>query len=55
MLISSAVLGMPLPKRKIKIYRRGVDAKNEFIGEGAADHTPTNETVQLCLEGKDNF
>lgn len=40
-------LGMPLPKGKVKIYRRDVDARNEFIGEDAIDHTPSDETVRL--------
>jgi hypothetical protein len=40
-------LGMPLPKGKVKLYRRDVDARNEFIGEDQIDHTPTDETVRL--------
>jgi hypothetical protein len=42
-----AGLGMPLPKGKVKIYRRDVDGRNEFIGEDAIDHTPKDETVRL--------
>jgi hypothetical protein len=33
-------LGMPLPKGKVKVYRRDVDGRNEFIGEDQIDHTP---------------
>ncbi|MBI4166542.1 MAG: hypothetical protein HY508_12485 [Acidobacteria bacterium] len=40
-------LGMPLPKGKVKVYRRDVDGRNEFIGEDAIDHTPKDETVRL--------
>ncbi len=40
-------LGMPLPKGKVKVYRRDIDGRNEFIGEDAIDHTPTDETVRL--------
>lgn len=40
-------LGMPLPKGKVKIYRRDVDGRNEFIGEDQTDHTPKDETVRL--------
>ena len=40
-------LGTPLPKGKVKIYRRDVDGRNEFIGEDAIDHTPEDETVRL--------
>ncbi len=40
-------LGMPLPKGKVKVYRRDVDGRNEFIGEDEIDHTPRDETVRL--------
>lgn len=40
-------LGIPLPKGKVKIYRRDSDGRNEFIGEDAVDHTPQDETVRL--------
>ena len=40
-------LGMPLPKGKVKVYRRDADGRNEFIGEDAVDHTPKDETVRL--------
>jgi len=40
-------LGMPLPKGNVKIYRRDVDGRNEFIGEDGIDHTPKDETVRL--------
>lgn len=40
-------LGMPLPKGKVKIYRRDTDGRNEFVGEDAIDHTAKDETVRL--------
>ncbi len=40
-------LGMPLPKGKVKIYRRDADGRNEFVGEDAIDHTAKDETVRL--------
>ena len=40
-------LGIPLPKGKVKIYRRDLDGRNEFVGEDAIDHTPQDETVRL--------
>jgi hypothetical protein len=40
-------LGMPLPKGKVKVYRRDVDGRNEFVGEDRIDHTPRDEKVRL--------
>ena len=40
-------LGMPLPKGKVKLYRRDLDGRNEFVGEDQIDHTPKDETVRL--------
>lgn len=42
-------LGLPLPKGKIKIYKRDIDGKNEFIGENEIDHTPKDETVKVYI------
>ena len=38
---------MPLPKGEVKIYRRDIDGRNEFIGEDRIDHTPKDEIVRL--------
>ncbi|GAB4370498.1 MAG: DUF4139 domain-containing protein [Deltaproteobacteria bacterium] len=43
----SSRLGMPLPRGTVKIYRRDIDGRNEFVGEDAIDHTPKDETVRL--------
>lgn len=40
-------LGMPLPRGKVKIYRRDVDGRNEFVGEDRIEHTPQDEVVRL--------
>jgi len=40
-------LGMPLPRGRVKVYRRDADGRNEFIGEDQIDHTPKDETVRL--------
>jgi len=40
-------LGLALPKGTVKLYRRDVDNRNEFIGEDRIDHTPKDETVRL--------
>lgn len=42
-------LGMPLPKGKIKVYKKDTDASLQFIGEDQIDHTPKDETIKLCL------
>ncbi len=42
-------LGMPLPKGKVKMYRRDIDGRNEFIGEDQIDHTPKDETLLLYI------
>ena len=40
-------LGMPLPKGRVRFYRRGEDAQVEFTGENMIDHTPKDETVRI--------
>lgn len=42
-------LGMPLPKGKVKVYKKDTDGKLEFIGEDAIDHTPKDEKIRLYL------
>ena len=43
----AAHLGMPLPKGKVKVYRRDTDGRNEFVGEDVLDHTAKDEAVRL--------
>jgi len=42
-------LGIPLPKGKIRVYKRDDDGKEQFIGENEIDHTPKDEEVKLYL------
>jgi hypothetical protein len=42
-------LGIPLPKGKIRVYKRDSDGKEQFIGEDQIDHTPKDEEVRLYL------
>ena len=39
-------LGMPLPKGRVRFYRRDTDGRLEFTGEDNIDHTPRNETIR---------
>jgi hypothetical protein len=40
-------IGMPLPKGRVRFYRRDEDGQLEFTGENYIDHTPKDETVRL--------
>ena len=40
-------LGMPLPKGRVRFYRRNDDGQIEFTGENVIDHTPHDETVRI--------
>lgn len=40
-------LGMPLPKGRVRFYRRDEDGQLEFTGENDIDHTPKDEMVRL--------
>lgn len=40
-------LGLPLPKGKVRFYRRNEDGQVEFTGENLIDHTPQNERIQV--------
>ncbi len=42
-------LGMPLPKGKIRVYKKDSDGKEQFIGEDEIDHTPKDEEIRLYL------
>ena len=42
-------LGMPLPKGKIKVYKKDTDGSLQFIGEDKIDHTPKDEIIRLYL------
>lgn len=40
-------LGIPLPKGRMRFYRRDASGQLEFIGENVIDHTPEGETVRI--------
>ena len=41
---------MPLPKGKVRLYKRDEEDKSlEFIGEDLIDHTPKDEKVRLRI------
>ena len=40
-------LGMPLPKGRMRFYRRDEGGQMEFIGENDIDHTPKGEMVRV--------
>lgn len=42
-------LGMPLPKGKMRAYKRDEEGTPEFVGESSVDHTPSNEEVKLII------
>ncbi len=40
-------LGMPLPRGRVRFYRRNDDGQIEFTGENVIDHTPRDEKVRV--------
>jgi hypothetical protein len=40
-------LGLPLPKGKLRLYRRNSDGQMEFTGENTIDHTPKDELIRI--------
>jgi hypothetical protein len=40
-------LGIPLPKGRLRFYRRDTDGRLEFVGENSIDHTPKDETLRI--------
>jgi hypothetical protein len=40
-------LGMPLPRGRVRFYRRDTEGRMEFTGEDRIEHTPRDETVRL--------
>ena len=41
-------LGMPLPKGRLRFYRRDADGQMEFTGENTIDHTPRDERIRVA-------
>ncbi|MBI4429196.1 MAG: hypothetical protein HY562_08755 [Ignavibacteriales bacterium] len=44
-----ARLGIPLPKGKVRVYKKDDEGKEQFIGEDQIDHTPKDEELRLYL------
>lgn len=42
-------LGMPLPKGKVKVYKKDKEGSLQFIGEDATGHTPKDEKIRLYI------
>ncbi len=42
-------MGIPLPKGRVRVYKRDSDNKEQFIGEDEIDHSPKDEEVRLYL------
>jgi hypothetical protein len=42
-------LGMPLPKGRMRFYRRDADGSLQFVGENTIDHTAKDEAVKVYL------
>ncbi len=40
-------LGMPLPRGRVRFYRRDTDGRLEFTGEDTIDHTPEGERMRV--------
>jgi len=40
-------LGIPLPKGRLRFYRRDSDGRLEFVGENTMDHTPKDEIIRV--------
>jgi len=40
-------LGIPLPKGRVRFYRRDSDGALEFIGENEISHTPADEMLRI--------
>jgi hypothetical protein len=42
-------LGMPLPKGRMRFYRRDAEGNLMFVGENTIDHTPKDESIKVYL------
>jgi hypothetical protein len=42
-------LGIPLPKGRIRVFKRDSEGKLQFIGEDSIDHTPKDETLRILM------
>lgn len=42
-------MGMPLPKGKVRVYKKDSRGNLQFLGEDLINHTPRNETIRLYI------
>ncbi|MDD5112106.1 MAG: DUF4139 domain-containing protein, partial [Candidatus Altiarchaeota archaeon] len=42
-------LGMPLPKGRVRVFKKDSEGKLQFLGEDSIDHTPKDETVRILV------
>lgn len=42
-------LGMPLPKGKVRVYKRDASGQVQMVGEDQIDHTPREEKIRLYI------
>lgn len=42
-------LGIPMPKGKVRVYKKDQDDALQFIGEDEIDHTPRDEKIRLYI------
>ncbi|MFN8139296.1 MAG: hypothetical protein U0R49_05815 [Fimbriimonadales bacterium] len=42
-------LGMPLPKGKVRVYKRDSSGQVQMVGEDQIDHTPREEKIKLYI------
>lgn len=42
-------LGIPLPKGRIRVFKRDSEGKLQFVGEDSIDHTPKDETLRILV------
>lgn len=42
-------LGMPMPKGKVRVYKRDADGALQFIGEDLIDHSARDEKIRLYI------
>lgn len=43
------MLGLPLPKGVVRVYKKDSRGRLQFVGEDRIDHTPENESLRLKL------
>ncbi|MBC8000172.1 MAG: DUF4139 domain-containing protein [Leptolyngbya sp.] len=42
-------LGMPMPKGKVRVYKKDADGALQFVGEDEIDHTPRDEKIRIYI------